>query len=196
MVLLRSLRSLRSPGPGGWRAALAVSLLVLAGAGAGEAAQSGEREIKAAFLYNFAKFVEWPPAAFPEQATPVVLCTLGDDAVAAGLEAVVRGETLNGRRLVVRRLRDPQEARDCHVLFVSAVEKHVPQMLGSLRGMGVLTVGDGNDFLDQGGMIRFFLEQNRMRFDINLEAAERSHLTLSSKLLHLARAVNPQRREG
>jgi YfiR/HmsC-like len=176
--------------------ALATVLLWLAGAGEAPAAQSGERELKAAFLYNFAKFVEWPPAAFPERATPVTLCTLGDDAIAASLEAVVKGETLDARRLVVRRLRDPQEARDCHVLFISPAEKHVSQLLASLRGAGVLTVGDGNDFLDQGGVIRFFLEQNRVRFDINLDAAERSRLNLSSKLLRLARAVNPPRREG
>jgi hypothetical protein len=177
----------------------AAVLLVLAGLGVGEsarAAQTGERELKAAFLYNFAKFVDWPPAAFPDRSTPVTLCTLGDDAVGASLAAVVKGETLNDRRLVVRRLRDPQEARDCHVLFVSPAEKRVAQVLASLREAGVLTVGDGNDFLDQGGMIRLFLEQSRVRFDINLDAAERSHLTLSSKLLRLARAVNPQRREG
>jgi hypothetical protein len=176
----------------------AAVLLVLAGLGAGEAraAQSAEREIKAAFLYNFAKFVEWPPGAFPEPASPVTLCVLGDDALGASLETVVKGETLNDRRLVVRRLRDPQEARDCHVLFVSPAERRISQVLVSLRGAGVLTVGDGNDFLDQGGMIRLFLEQNRVRFDINLDAAERSRLKLSSKLLRLARTVNPQRREG
>jgi hypothetical protein len=190
MVVLRPARSR-------WGAALALgALLWLAGSGDARAAQTGERELKAAFLYNFAKFVDWPPAAFPEPATPVILCVLGDDAIGASLERVVKGETLNDRRLVVRRLRDPQEVRDCHVLFVSPAEKHISQLLASLREAGVLTVGDGNDFLDQGGMIRFFLEQNRVRFDINLDAAERSRLKLSSKLLRLARAVNPQRREG
>jgi hypothetical protein len=196
MVFLKPRRP--KPGRSRWRTALAVALLVLAGFRAEEAraAQSAEREIKAAFLYNFAKFVEWPPGAFPEPASPVTLCVLGDDALGASLETVVKGETLNDRRLVVRRLRDPQEARDCHVLFVSPAERRISQVLVALRGAGVLTVGDGNDFLDQGGMIRLFLEQNRVRFDIDLDAAERSHLKLSSKLLRLARTVNPQRREG
>ena len=176
-------------------AVLALGLLV--GTARAGQQQDAERELKAVFLYNFAKFVEWPPGGFPEPPAPVTLCVLGDDAVGESLEAVVKGETLNGRRLVVRRPRDAQQARDCHVLFVGPAEKgRIPEVLTALRGTSVLTVGDGGDFLDHGGMIRFFLEQNRVRFDINLDAAERSHLSLSSKLLRLARAVNPQRREG
>jgi hypothetical protein len=159
-----------------------------------------EREVKAAVLYNFAKFAEWPPEAFPEPASPsapVTFCVLGDDALGDSLETLVKGETLNGRRLVVHRPRDAQRSRDCHVLFVSPAEKgRISEILAALRGTSTLTVGEGKDFLDQGGMIRLFLEENRVRFDINLDAAERSHLTLSSKLLRLARTVTPQRREG
>ena len=176
--------------------ALAGALLWLAGLAPARAAQSGERDLKAAFLYNFAKFVEWPAAAFPEPTTPVTLCVLGDDPLGASLEAVVKGEKLNDRRLVVRLLRDPQAIPGCHVLFVSIEKGRLPEILASLRGSGVLTVGSAADFLERGGMIRLFLEQNRVRFDINLDAAEQSHLTLSSKLLRLARAVNPQRQEG
>jgi hypothetical protein len=154
-----------------------------------------EYEVKAAFLFNFAKFVEWPPDAFPDPATPVTICVLGEDPFGQGLDAVVEGETLNGRRLVVRRLRDVLQVRDCHVLFVSRSEKErLPSLMAGLRSGGVLTVGEGDDFLEQGGIIRFILEQNRVRFDINLDAAERGRLKLSSKLLRLARSVNPQRR--
>jgi hypothetical protein len=153
-----------------------------------------EYQVKAAFLFNFAKFVEWPPDAFPDPATPVAICVLGEDPFGQGLDAVVEGETLNGRRLVVRRLRDLLQTRDCHVLFVSRSEKELPALMAGLRSGGVLTVGEGDDFLEQGGMIRFVLEQNRVRFDINLDAAERGRLKLSSKLLRLARSVDPQRR--
>jgi hypothetical protein len=190
MVLLKSVLLKKTAG-----ALLAFALL--AGTALAGQQQDVERELKAAFLYNFAKFVDWPPEAFPEPASPVTLCILGDDAVGESLEAVVKGETLNDRRLVVRRPRDAQQARGCHVLFVGAAEKgRTSELLAALRGVSVLTVGDGGDFLKSGGMIRFFLEQNRVRFDINLDAAERSRLSLSSKLLRLARAVNPQRREG
>jgi len=154
-------------------------------------------EIKAALLFNFAKFVEWPAEAFPDLSAPMTFCVYGEDSVGAGLEALIRGETLSGRRLAVRRLRDLQQVRECHLLFVSAAEKgRVSETLAALRDARVLTVGEGADFLGRGGMIRLFLEQNRMRFDINLDAAEKSGLKISSKLLRLAQAVNPQRRGG
>jgi hypothetical protein len=192
------LKPVRKPKPSRRLAllALAAALLGLAGLGQARGAQSGERDLKAAFLFNFAKFAEWPAAAFPEPTTPVTLCVLGDDSLGASLEALVKGEKLNDRRLVVRLLRDPQATQGCHVLFIGPGRGRLPEILAPLRGTGVLTVGGADDFLDRGGMIRLLLEQNRVRFDINLEAAEQSHLKLSSKLLRLARAVNPQRREG
>jgi len=156
-----------------------------------------ERDVKAAFLYNFAKFVEWPPEVFANATSPMVLCVLDDEPLGASLRATVKGETLNNRRFEVRLLRDPFGAQTCHILFVGPAEKgRLPEILAALRGTGVLTVGGGSDFLGRGGMIRLFLEQHRVRFDINLDAAEQSHLKLSSKLLRLARAVNPQRQEG
>jgi hypothetical protein len=177
--------------------ALAAALSMPGWAGAAEPAADLESEVKAAFLYNFAKFVEWPPDAFPEPSAPLAFCVYGDDPVSASLDAVTRGETLNGRRLVVRRLRDLLQVRECHVLFISAAEKgRLPEALSALRDARVLTVGEGQGFLDKGGMIRLFLQQNRMRFDINLDAAEACALKISSKLLRLAQAVNPQRRGG
>ena len=155
-----------------------------------------ERDVKAAFLYNFAKFVEWPPETFADAGSPLVLCVLDDEPFGASLRATVKGETLDSRRLVVRLLRDPRATQGCHVLFIGAAEKRLPEILAALRGTGVLTVGGAGDFLERGGMIRLFLEQNRMRFDVNLDAAEQSRLKLSSKLLRLAHAVSPQRREG
>jgi hypothetical protein len=171
-------------------------VLEFATPGRAEAAPADlEYEVKAAFLYNFAKFVEWPPDALPDPATPVAICVLGEDPFGQGLDELVQGETLSSHRLVVRRLRDPLQIRDCQVLFVSRSEKgRLPALMAGLRGSGVLTVGEADDFLEQGGVIRFVLEQHRVRFDINLDAAERGRLKLSSKLLRLARSVNPQRR--
>ena len=184
------------------RACLIAGLLIgfgvrAAATAAGSSVPDSERDVKAAFLYNFAKFVEWPPETFSDASSPLVLCVLGDEPLSASLQTTVKGETVDSRRFEVRQLRDPVGARACHVLFIGPAEKgRVPDLLAALPGTGVLTVGGGADFLDRGGMIRLFLEKNRVRFDINLEAAERSHLKLSSKLLRLARAVNPQRREG
>jgi hypothetical protein len=176
--------------------AAAVCVPASAAPSASSVTPDSERDVKAAFLYNFAKFVEWPPGAFADAASPMVLCVLDDEALGASLRTTVKGETLNNHRLMVRLLRDPQATQGCHVLFVGPEKGRLPEILAPLRGSGVLTVGGAADFLDRGGMIRLFLEQNRVRFDINLDAAEHSHLKLSSKLLRLARAVNPQRQEG
>jgi hypothetical protein len=176
---------------------LAAALAMPGLAGAAEPAADLESAVKAAFLFNFAKFVEWPPEAFPEPSVPLAFCVYGEDPVGSSLEAVTRGETLYGRRLVVRRVRDLPQLRECHVVFFGAAEKrNLPEALSALREARVLTVGEGKDFLDKGGMIRLFLERNRMRFDINLDAAETCALKISSKLLRLAHAVNPQRQGG
>lgn len=157
-----------------------------------------EYQVKAAFLYNFAKFVEWPTDAFAGVADSVVLCVVGDDPFGESLDTVVRGESLNGRRLIVHRTRDLDEIRACHVVFVPLSEKgRQERILSSLRNRGVLTVGEADGFLNGGGIIRFVLEQNKVRFDINLAAAESSGLKLSSKLLRLARTVHtPQAGQG
>ncbi|HEX7184168.1 MAG TPA: YfiR family protein [Thermoanaerobaculia bacterium] len=188
MAVLR--RTLTPLAPLGLAAALL--LAVLAGSASAQGG-AGEYEVKAAFLYNFAKFVEWPGSTFESPTDPLVLCVFGDDPFGESLDAVVQGETVGGRRLVVHRTRETAQLRGCHVVFLSQrTRERYPQVLDSLRGTSVLTVGEGEGFLTQGGMIRFVLDQNRVRFEINLDAAERNRLKLSSQLLRLARAVNPQ----
>ena len=174
--------------------ALLAALLVLpAKAGAQQGAYQ-EYDVKAAFLYNFTKFVEWPPDAFESPDSPMAICVFGDDPFGESLDAVVRGETLNGRRLEVRRTRSLQDLRDCHTLFVPGAERErFAEVFSALRDASVLTVGEVDGFLPQGGVIRFVVDQGRVRFEVNLDAAERSRLKLSSKLLRLARAVYPQR---
>lgn len=185
--MIPSLRHSRLPR----RAAAVLAFLgLLAAAQRSWAADGLEYQVKAAFLYNFAKFVKWPPDAFEGPGDPVTFCVVGADPFGEVLDTVVEGETLEGRRLVVHRTREISELRDCHVVFVPRSERaRQERILETLRNRGVLTVGEADGFLTGGGMIRFVLEQNKVRFDISHEAVESSGLNLSSKLLRLARRI-------
>jgi hypothetical protein len=176
------------------RPALLALLLLAAAASAGADARSDlEYQVKAAFLFNFAKFVEWPADAFAGPRDPVAICVVGKDPFGESLDSVVRGETVSGRPLVVRRTRQALEARGCQVVFLPQSERgHQDEILSSVEGASILTVGEDDGFLTGGGIIRFVLEENRVRFEINLAAAEANGLKLSSRLLRLARSVYPQ----
>jgi hypothetical protein len=152
-----------------------------------------EYEVKAAFLFHFAKFVEWPPDAFANPQSPIVLGILGDDPFGALLTEMIVGKTVNGRGLQVHYFRRGENFRDCHILFISSSEKKsLPLILGNLGGLSVLTVSEMEGFAASGGMIHLFLEQNKVRFEVNPETAMRSRLKISSKLLALARIVTNQ----
>ena len=128
-----------------------------------------EYQVKAAFLLNFTKFVEWPATAFADERSPFAICILGEDPFGTALSQMVNGEGVNGRNLVVRRIRRAPEPKSCQVLFVGGSEKDVPNALAE-TGPGILTVGEGEDFLRDGGMIAFVIENRRVRFDINQRA--------------------------
>lgn len=147
-----------------------------------------EYKVKAAFLLNFTKFVIWPPAAFEQEQSPISICVVGDDPFGRALDQIVDGEAVNGRKVVVERLRRAPPAKTCQVMYVSKSEKDVRSTVAT-AGPGVLTVGEGDDFLRDGGIIAFVLDNNRVRFDINQNAAASGSLTLSSKLLSVARTV-------
>ncbi len=154
-----------------------------------------EYEIKAAFLYNFAKFVEWPADAFPDAQAPVLLGILGDDPFGLVLDQMIYGKTANGRGFVVKRISEGAELRSCHILFISSSEKkYLARILEGLKGSGVLTVGDMDRFAESGGVIHLLLAENKVRFEINLTAAGRAGLKISSKLLALARIVADEQR--
>src|SRR5712691_8044801 len=156
-----------------------------------------EYQIKAAFLYNFAKFVEWPADAFADPHAPIVLGIVGEDPFGSVLDKIVLGKTVNDRGLVIKRLKEGPDLRNCHILFVSSSErKHMPQILESLQGSSVLTVGETDRFAQSGGVINFILEENKVRFEINSETAARAGLKISSKLLALARIVANQPHGG
>jgi hypothetical protein len=146
-----------------------------------------EYEVKAAFLLNFTKFIDWPATASGGADTPFSICILGDDPFGAALDRMVEGESVNGRKLVIERSGSPPP-ESCQVLFASGSEKDFSKVLAGL-GPGVLTVGEGDRFLRDGGMIAFVVEHRRVRFDINQAAASKAELKISSKLLSVARTV-------
>ena len=153
----------------------------------GQTPTSPEYQVKAVFLFNFAQFVDWPPKAFSEAQTPLVIGVLGEDPFGPYLDETVRGEKVKDRPLVVQRYRRLGEIKTCHVLFISRSETdRLEQILASVKGRNILTVGDAEDFALRGGMIQLVTEKNKIRMRINLEAVKAAGLTISSKLLRVA----------
>jgi len=147
-----------------------------------------EYDVKAAFLLNFTKFVEWPPAAFADSRSPMELCVLGKDPFGRVLDEVVQGEIVDGHRLTIRRITQPPIPQTCQVVFIDPELKEVPKIITGVPA-GILTVGEGDRFTREGGMISLVVENRRVRFDINPAAAQNSGLKLSSRLLNVARAI-------
>lgn len=146
--------------------------------------------MKAAFLFHFAQFVEWPVNAFPDTNSPLVYCTLGDDPFHGVLDASLKGKTIGTRPVRAWHLKETQNVHGCHILFLGASEKKsTPTVLSSVQGKPVLTVGETEHFVTSGGIIGFCLVENKVRFAINLDNAERGRLKISSRLLSLARTV-------
>jgi hypothetical protein len=148
--------------------------------------------LTSAFLYNFAKFTEWPADALaPGQR--LALCVLGDNAVAGALEQTIRGHAIESHELTVELLKPDASARACHLLYVSGLdEKRSLQLIDSLKTAPVLTASDADRFAELGGVAQLVLENGRMRFTINVTAAQRARLQLSSKLLSLARIIKDE----
>ena len=150
-----------------------------------------EYQIKAAFLYHFAQFVEWPGGAMNGSDHSLNLCIFDGNPHLLEVRNAMEGKPIGSRVFHVRQLSPAQDIQGCHILFLSRDEaRRQSALLKSLRGQSVLTVGETANFLADGGMIRFHLKDNKIRFDINLEAADLSHLKISSRLLLLATSVN------
>ncbi|MEK7408085.1 MAG: YfiR family protein [Acidobacteriota bacterium] len=163
----------------------AISLLACAGFAA-DAPPLQEHQVKAAFVYNFARFVDWPPER-AEARQPVVIGVFGKDPLGTALEQIVQGKTINQRPLILLRSTHVPDVRACHVLFVSPAErKRLPEILAALNGSATLIVSEMDDFLRLGGMINLVMDDNKVRFEINEAAARRTGLRISSKLLGLA----------
>lgn len=150
-------------------------------------------EVKAADLYKFASFVEWPDGSFSEPKAPITIGVLGKDPFGRLLDALVRGETAKGRSFTVKRFDSLEELEFCHILFVcSSEKKRWPAIREKIKNMAVLTVGDFDKFASSGGVISFILVKNTVQFEINNKVAERAGLKISSKLLRLGRPIQEE----
>jgi hypothetical protein len=166
---------------------LIVGLLLLAG---DASAALSEHRLKAVFLFNFSRFVEWPPSAFPAPDAPFVIGVFGRDPFGSDLDDVARGETVNGRRLLVRRVQTTQDAAGCQILFIPESERaNLDEILAALTRSNTLTVSDLDGAAQRGAMIRLVTDHDKIRMRINVESARAAGLTISSKLLRAAEIV-------
>jgi len=165
----------------------ALVLIAAGGISTGAQAQSlGENDAKAAFVLKLVNFVQWPSS----NTNDLVIGFIGADATSDALQRQVSGKSVNGRRVVVRRLGLDGDLRACQVIFVGDSErKNTPSVLERLRGTSVLTVGESDGFGQHGGIVNLLLNEGRIRFEVNSHAAERAHLQISSRLLSLATIV-------
>jgi len=172
-------------------AALVIAVVVLAPAPALAAAQPSEQEVKAAFLYHFAQYVEWPSTAFDSPSSPLVLGVVGDDGFLPAINSAVADKSVTGHRIVVKTVRTTAEMRGCHMVFVAPSEiSRLSAILDGLDALPVLIVGDAVGFVRAGGMIGLVIEDGKVGFQINPAAARRAGLKISSKLLRLAEIVD------
>lgn len=152
-----------------------------------------EYQVKAAFLYNFAKFVVWPQGSFASPTDPIVICIVGQNPFGSGLDDMVQGKKVGDRGFAVRRFPDTLQAGQCQILFIGAAEwKRTRSLLDAVRSPGVLTVGETDDFTELGGIIAFRLDGPRVRIRVDLHAADHAKLRISSKLLSLAEIAKRQ----
>lgn len=179
------------------RASVIGVLLALAAGGPGLAADSLEYPVKAAYLYKFGPFVEWPPAAFEGPASPVVICVVGDDPFGPMLEKTVEGQHIGQRVVTVRRIEALGRGSGCHVAYLSGGKaQSVAEGLAAASGMAVLTVTDAGRPGAVRGVIHFVIKDNRVRFHIDDAAAAKGGLNISSKLLSLGLSVRSRKGRG
>lgn len=155
-----------------------------------EPGASKEYQVKAAFIYNFTKFVEWPGHSFPEASTPLIIAVLGANPFGPELQKAVENRRVNGRELVIRQVNTVAELNQAHVAFLGLADPaRMSESLATLRRRPVLTIGERESFVREGGMIGFILEGDKVRFAINMEAAQEGGLKISAQLQKLAASV-------
>jgi len=168
-----------------------ICVVMLPADGCAQDAAVSEYQVKAAYLYNFAKFVEWPAESFSGASAPFEICIFGRDPFGEVLQDITRGKLVNGRRFEIRgRVTAPAQALSCHILFVStSATRQFHAILQGLQGRSVLIVGESEGFVERGGMINFVLEGGRVLFEVNQKAAQQAGLKISAKLLSVAKRV-------
>jgi hypothetical protein len=154
-----------------------------------------EYQIKASFVYTVAKFVDWPQGSFPSAEAPLTLGVLAEsEAISEAIAAALKGKRVHDRPLVVRHVPDPRRARDCQILYVGGGSPQThPALLGQVARSGVLTVGEGQTFARDGGILGLTLQESMVQFEVNIEAAQKAGLVISSKILRLGRVVGDVR---
>jgi hypothetical protein len=173
---------------------IAVSGGVVAGA---ESPAPTVHQVEAAFLFNFAKFVTWPDDALERGGNSLIIGVLGEDPFGSVLDETIRDKTIMGRKLAVKRFARIQDAARSHILFLSSSEEsQLPHLMQVLEKATVLTVSDMEEFAERGGMVAFTVEEQKVRFNVNVEAVERAGLKMGSQLLKLARIVGDKPRTG
>lgn len=149
-----------------------------------------EYQVKALFLLNFTKYVDWPTNAFAGAETPITIGVVGENKIGAELEKIIPGRSANGRPIALKVIDNSSDLAQCQILFIGNSEtKRQREILSSLRKAPVLTVGETGQFLDEGGMINFVLKEGKVRLEINLASARKANLQISSKLLSVADTV-------
>ncbi len=152
--------------------------------------ESSEYLIKAGYIYNFAKLVEWPSTAFAQPDSPIVIGLIGTDPFGPILDKVLEGKKVNGHAFVIKRLKPTADLKECHILFIgSSVGSRVGETIRLTKGTPVLTISELPGFADHGGIIHLTLEQNKVRFEVNVDAAKQADLNISSRLLVLAKVI-------
>ncbi len=170
-------------------AALFVAALSFVDSGIAQAPVE-EYRVKAAFLFHFVQLVDWPPGALGEEKKPLTVCTVGKDSFQGDLDTTLQGKLIGTHPLHVEHLKPSQEIKNCRVVFISGSERaQVPVIIAALKDDAVLSVGESDDFIKEGGMIGFCVDDNKIRFEINVGAADRAKLKISSRLLLLAKNV-------
>jgi len=158
---------------------------------------SSEYLIKAGFIYNFANLVQWPGNAFPQADSPIVIGIFGEDPFGTVLDRVLAGKKVNGRIFLVKRLKSVADLKECHIVFVSSSKMaHLAEAIHAVKGMPILTIGEIPGFARSGGIINLVLEDNKVHFEVNVEAAKEADLNISSRLLALARIVQEPAADG
>jgi YfiR/HmsC-like len=183
------------------RAVVAILPILLAGATLNAQNTSGSSEylIKAGFIYNFANLVQWPSTSFAQPDSPIVIVILGEDHFGTTLDHALEGKKVNARPFVIKRARSVSELqralgpqKECQILYVSSSEmSHLGEAIQMLKGVPVLTIGETPGFAKNGGIINLILEDNKVRFEVNVQAAKEADLNISSRLLALARIIPP-----
>jgi hypothetical protein len=174
----------------GWLFLLSVGILMTVGDVRVYSQAITADQVKAAYLYNFAKFVEWPQETFPDTSAPIHLCILNDQSIESELSQIVKGKRISGRSFVVVPIQTGEQGRGCQILFISTAQNwQVEHILKVLQGASVLTVGETTGFVELGGIVNFVVQDDQVHFQVNHRAATLSRLRMSARLLSVAKRV-------